>query len=352
MLISIVLAYLALLHFLPVAAKKHTDPKRPPKDAILLSSVRSLTFRTNRQTTSRRSPPVPQLSCIGPPEICALYTPPVIRCHNEGSSYGKEDVEWACKADLPEEFKFGSTDVVCEGYESADDEFVLRGSCAVEYGLLLTDRGESRFADQIQFQSGYRRDGTRRAGRDDTPSAVGKVVFLAIFGAVVFLIVRSFVQSWRRNPPRLGNGNGRPPWYGGGGGGGAGDGDDDPPPPYDNDPSNPPRKPRTDTRSGTAGSSRSNTNAAANQGWRPGAWTAAAAGAAAGYVLSNRGNSARRRQEAQQRPYGGLFGGGGGGGTGGSSGWNSGPSSSSSSPPSFSNSSRHESTGFGSTRRR
>lgn len=40
----------------------------------------------------------------------------VMRCTNQGASYGGEDIEWSCTASLPEEFKLGSTEVTCEGY--------------------------------------------------------------------------------------------------------------------------------------------------------------------------------------------------------------------------------------------
>jgi hypothetical protein len=49
----------------------------------------------------------------------------VMRCTNSGSGYDTDDVEWTCKAALPPEFKLGSTDVICEGYSSSDDPYIL-----------------------------------------------------------------------------------------------------------------------------------------------------------------------------------------------------------------------------------
>ena len=71
-----------------------------PKDAILLSQVRSLTLRNNAQTSHRRVAAVPQLSCTGPG--CRHHEVDVMRCTNTGSSYGSEEIEWSCTAEMPE----------------------------------------------------------------------------------------------------------------------------------------------------------------------------------------------------------------------------------------------------------
>src|SRR5271155_1096605 len=129
-----------------------TEPARSPsvpKNAVLLSSISTLTLRAGKQTSARRSSPIPQAACIGPSEVCKLYTVDIIRCTNAGSDYDQEDVQWTCTAELPEEFKFGSTDVSCEGYASSDDPYVLKGSCGVEYRLLLTEKGEEKYRKYV-----------------------------------------------------------------------------------------------------------------------------------------------------------------------------------------------------------
>ncbi|KAL6805007.1 hypothetical protein GGI42DRAFT_308277 [Trichoderma sp. SZMC 28013] len=60
---------------------------------------------------------------------------------------GTEDIEWSCSASLPEASKLGSTDVICEGYASSDDPYVLKGSCGVEYRLILTGNGKKQYPD-------------------------------------------------------------------------------------------------------------------------------------------------------------------------------------------------------------
>ncbi|KAK5102216.1 hypothetical protein LTR70_004519 [Exophiala xenobiotica] len=322
------------------SARKVTSPKNVPKDAILLSNVESLTFRNGKMTTARRVSPVQQLNCVGPKNVCKTYNVDVMRCTNEGTDYDAENIQWACRADLPEEFKLGSTDVSCEGYASSDDPYVLKGSCGVDYRLLLTDKGEEQFGSGRRGSNPFTGDAGNSEG-----STVARVIFFVIFGGVLFTIIFKMLQACQRNPPRLGGGDGRPPWYGGGGG----DDDSDPPPPYDANDSNQPQKPRTygnPNRASAAGSSRT-AGQQANQGWRPGPWTAAAAGAGLGYAFGrNQDRTQTQPRESLQGPSGGFFGGGGGYDRGGA------PSNARQSSSSSFSSSRHESTGFGGTSRR
>lgn len=250
-----------------------------------------------------------------------------MRCENMGSSYGDGDVEWSCSASLPEELRLGSTDVICEGYESADDPFVLKGSCGVEYRVVLTDKGEQRYPD---LASVGRREAQAGEGGSWYP-------FLFFIGVVAIMFLFSYLNGTGANqnaqrPRRAGgNGGGGNGWGGGGGGGGGGwdpdfggfQDDDDPPPPYPGG-----RK----SRSGSQRQTR-----AAQEGWRPGFWSGLAAGGAAGYAASRAGG--RSSQQDRQDNRGGFFGRRGG------------PSSSSSSGAGASGTS-YESTGFGSTSRR
>ena len=314
-----------------------TDAARPPsapKNAVLLSSISSLTLRAGKQTSARRSSPIPQAVCVGPPEVCRLYTVDAIRCTNAGSDYDEENVQWTCTAALPEEFKFGSTDVSCEGYASSDDPYVLKGSCGVEYRLVLTEKGEEKYGKYVS-----KNEKTGEAG--ETTSDLVKALFLIIFIVVLLIIVSSFWNSFRNTPP----GGGRPTPFGGGGGGG---GNDDPPPPYDY--GSPPRKPRT-SYSSTRGSG------VRQEQWRPGFWTGALGGAAAGYMAGQTGQRNQPRQPETQQRGGGLFGGetantGGGSWFGGGGSAGEGSSRSHNSSPPAASSSRYESTGFGTTSRR
>lgn len=327
------LTLLTLLFTGTALSARVTNPKKVPRDAVLLSKVSAITVRAGKQTSSRRVAPVPQLQCIGPASICKLFSVDLMRCTNEGADYDENNIQWSCKASLPEEFKLGSTEVTCEGYESSEDPYVLKGSCGVQYRLLLTEKGEEKYGSRSSFDFGD-------FGKENKAEKFAGYLFMALFLAVLFIILRSLYNAWRndtatRRGPRPRGGG----FFGGGGGGG--DDGDDPPPPYD------PRPPRP--KKATWGSSSGTGNAGwtggyPEQGWRPGFWTGTAAGAAAGY-FAGRGAGARTQPAPPIVPpaTGGWFGGGGN---------TTRPSPPRSSSSSSYTSSRHESTGFGGTSRR
>ncbi|GAB1197380.1 hypothetical protein APSETT444_006673 [Aspergillus pseudonomiae] len=204
----------ALLSFLLLVLPVLSYGRNPPgNNAILLSNVQTLTLRGNRLTTSRRVDPIPQLKCTGPSKrICDLYPIDVMRCTNAGYDYDEEDVQWTCTASLPQEFKLGSTDVVCEGYRNADDKWVLKGSCGVEYRLLLTELGERKFGRPYVEHV---------AVREETEEAVLLVVGLVEVEVEVHILglhhhiaaARIVVLSRRRLLDRAGGpASGQVPW--------------------------------------------------------------------------------------------------------------------------------------------
>lgn len=260
-------------------------------------------------------------------------------------------IQWTCTASLPPEFKLGSTDVICEGYDSPDDPYILKGSCGVEYRLILTDLGEEKYG---RGSGDLWRD-FKRKGQVDWSAIIFWGIFIGVLGWIVYSAISSSLGR-RGSARRLGGGGNDQPWGGGGGGGGGGwgrggGGNDDPPPPYDYQP--PSKSFPSASRTQRGSTSRQ------QQGWRPGFWTGALGGAAAGYFAGNRGRNAGPNTTAQGAG-GSWFGGGRDVGEG-SSRWGGGrqnegygPSRSASSSSSFSlpSSSRYESTGFGSTSRR
>ncbi|KAJ5622860.1 hypothetical protein N7490_011465 [Penicillium lividum] len=278
----------------------------PGKDAILLSNVNTLTLRANSLTKSRRVSPIQQLTCVGPSKkICALYQPEVMRCTNQGYGYNEEDIEWTCEASLPSEFKLGATDVVCEGYRSADDKWVLKGSCGVEYRLLLTEHGEDRFgrsANKIMDNS--------------EPWAwwASLLFFMFMFGTFAVII---WQLCWGPASPRRDPRRARRGFWGGGGGGGPGGGGGGGYDPYSGQPP-------------AYGSWDTSAPGCSSQGWTPGFWTGALGGGAAGYAMGRRRSSQSQRGHMRHNSGEGSSGG--------------------RSPPRFSSTS--SSTGFGSTKRR
>ncbi|KAF2841740.1 DUF1183-domain-containing protein, partial [Patellaria atrata CBS 101060] len=305
---------------LPLILLFHTTPSsaaRKPSNSVLLSNIKTLTLRKGLKTSHRRVPAVPQLQCVGG-SAKGIYEVDVMRCTNSGSDYDDDNVQWTCTASLPEEFKLGSTDVFCEGYDSPEDPYVLKGSCGVEYRLVLTEKGEEKYGRK------WTNWGKKSQDSDEGSAGLIGVLFWILFFAVAAWMV--YLAFFKPNGGVGGpQGPQAPRWGGGGSGGGGGD-DDDPPPPYDHLP------PRSKyTRSPTS-----------QESWRPGFWSGAAAGAGAAYMAGRGLGRSNNTRETYAQPSSSWFGGGrrDNGGEGSSRGASS-PSTS-----------RYESTGFGSTRRR
>jgi store-operated calcium entry-associated regulatory factor len=238
-----------------------------------------------------------------------------MRCENAGADYDEGGIQWTCKADVPEYFKLGSTDVLCEGYESSKDPYILKGSCGVEYRLLLTERGEQKFGYSYSTST-------------HESSATFNAFFWLLFAGVVLWIIWVAARNMRNQPnqPR------RPFWGNGGGGGWGPGGPDDAPPPYS---PFPPRK-RSSHQARPAAANDPGFFAGVGRGWRPGFWTGAAGGGLAGYMA---GRSGRNQQDGRRRYD--DFGAGSN---------HAGPSNAGSS--SNSSPGRYTSTGFGETRNR
>jgi hypothetical protein len=107
-----------------------------------------------------------------------------MRCKNSGSDYDENSIQWTCTASLPEEFKLGSTDVICEGYDYPEDPYILKGSCGVEYRLILTEKGREKYG---KGRGGWHGDDDE--DRRDGPKTMGEKIagglFWMLFGGVV-----------------------------------------------------------------------------------------------------------------------------------------------------------------------
>lgn len=108
------------------------------RDRVKLRDVQALTLRLGQYTTGRRSHPVPQLNCRGGSAGCR-HQPSVVQCYNRGTN--GRDVQWECKAEMKRSQKFGLIQVTCEGYDYPQDEYILVGSCGLEYYLERTGHG-------------------------------------------------------------------------------------------------------------------------------------------------------------------------------------------------------------------
>ena len=63
---------------------------------------------------------MPQLKCIGG-SAQGEFNPGVVQCYNRGLD-GME-IQWECKADMDNLYRFGEIEVVCEGERDRDTSF-------------------------------------------------------------------------------------------------------------------------------------------------------------------------------------------------------------------------------------
>ncbi|XP_055002056.1 store-operated calcium entry-associated regulatory factor isoform X1 [Sorex araneus] len=165
-------------------------------DRILLRDVKALTLYYDRYTTSRRLDPIPQLKCVGGTAGCDSYTPKVIQCQNKG--WDGYDVQWECKTDLDIAYKFGKTVVSCEGYESSEDQYVLRGSCGLEYQLDYTEHGLKKMRESGK---GYGFKSFSNYYNKLPSSGVSGLITVVVLLAIAYGVYRLFLSDSQDPPP-------------------------------------------------------------------------------------------------------------------------------------------------------
>ena len=255
----------------PIA--EHGQPK------VLASKIDTITLHKDKLTTFSRTSPIPQLKCIGG-NAMGLFKVETMRCRAQGQSYDENDTQWSCTAEMSPYFKLGSTQVLCEGYDHPDDPHILKGSCGVEYRLVLTEMGEMKF--------GRRRE--QSGARGSESSAGGGIIFVVLFIVVAFVIGKGIYMRWREN-----RGRDRGVVGGvrhGGGGDDNGDNNDDRPYPrpfndgYGNEGEDLP-PPYSETPDDNSGSQSGHAAGVLPFGYRTGAVAAAGLGAAGGISYAN-----------------------------------------------------------------
>ncbi|KAK6180095.1 hypothetical protein SNE40_012307 [Patella caerulea] len=173
------------------------------QDRVLLTDVKTLTLRHGLMTNARRSSPVPQLKCVGGTAGCHAFVPQVVQCYNRGSD--GYDVQWECKTDMDNEFRFGQVEVTCEGYDYPDDPFVLKGSCGLEYSLDLTKEGHQKQGRQSNQHSGYHSNqyhdnsNSYYNSHKKSKSGFGDLIFIAGVGLVIYAIYKTCISSNNRH---------------------------------------------------------------------------------------------------------------------------------------------------------
>lgn len=109
-------------------------------EKMLLTDVKTLTFRRGEMTNGKRSQ-VPQLACTkGDARYYMSQTPDVVQCTNMGTD-DKMEIQWKCGAEMDDKFRFGSIEVNCEGHSHPEDPYITKGSCGLEYEFTFTEKG-------------------------------------------------------------------------------------------------------------------------------------------------------------------------------------------------------------------
>lgn len=164
--------FLLMLFTISVLAKR---------DRIKLKDVETLTLYSDKFTTSRRSAPIKQLACVG--GYCRVVVQ-AAQCYNRG--FDGNDIQWECKSELPSNYKFGRLEVSCEGYEYPDDDYILVGSCGLEY--TIEDATKNSNSHHQNYQSEV-----KDYGGGSTMMSIIVVIFIA---AAVYFTLRP------NNPPK------------------------------------------------------------------------------------------------------------------------------------------------------
>lgn len=63
----------------------------------------------------------------------------MVECKNIGFDHAKQRPNWSCHAEISERVKFNHVEVICEGYDYPEDDYILLGSCGLEFTLDYTD---------------------------------------------------------------------------------------------------------------------------------------------------------------------------------------------------------------------
>merc|ERR1711988_166142 len=212
--ILILVVVLSTIFINPTAAWGSNDPGK-----VLLKDVQVLTLKAGQMTTGRRSSPVPQLNCVGG-SAKGQFNPQVVQCYNRG--WDGQDVQWECKSDMDNLYRFGSVEVICEGYDYPDDPYILKGSCGLEYTLELTKEGQQKshnyYGNSDSYSSSY------SSYSSDYKKSSGGLADLIVFAAVC-LVLYALYKTCIDTPQTMGDrqysstGNDFPGGHPGGAGG-------------------------------------------------------------------------------------------------------------------------------------
>lgn len=109
--------------------------------------------------------------------------------------------QWECKTDLDIAYKFGKTVVSCEGYESSEDQYVLRGSCGLEYNLDYTELGLKKLRESGK-NHGFNSfsDYYNKLYSPDS-SGISGLITIVVLLAIAFGVYKLFLSDGQDSPP-------------------------------------------------------------------------------------------------------------------------------------------------------
>lgn len=126
-----------------------------------------------------------QLKCVGSRDLCSeRYKPTTVQCHNTGSD--GVDVQWRCEAELDSDVAFDNVQVSCEGYYAPEDEYILKGSCGLEYSLKYTNAYKDKQRSANTSPNPYVRPTTTVPVDDDSDGSAAFKFFLLCCAAILF----------------------------------------------------------------------------------------------------------------------------------------------------------------------
>ncbi|KAM8940542.1 store-operated calcium entry-associated regulatory factor [Pelodytes ibericus] len=165
------------------------------QERVLLREIQAITLYANRYTNGRRAAPVPQLKCIGGSAGCNAVVPQVVQCHNRG--WDGIDVQWECKVDMDNSYRFGTVEVNCEGFDYPEDPYILHGSCGLEYTLELTEEGRKTSNDGYStggFGSGFFQ-GHSNSWNSPSQSDGSGAIFIVVILLLAYGVYKIFLSG-------------------------------------------------------------------------------------------------------------------------------------------------------------
>ncbi|XP_023573370.1 store-operated calcium entry-associated regulatory factor [Octodon degus] len=107
--------------------------------------------------------------------------------------------QWECKTDLDIACRFGKTVVSCEGYDSSEDQYVLRGSCGLEYNLDYTDIGLKKLKESGKHQGFSFSDYYKQYSENSC--ATGGLVTIGVLLTIAFVVYKLFLSDGQYSSP-------------------------------------------------------------------------------------------------------------------------------------------------------